>query len=220
MTRLYRRQLFTDVGTCADEYVIPGNIIFRQRGTNWHPGENVGMGRDHTLFALETGYVKYYKNPQLHSKRRYVGVVFDRSQTLPSSPTAPRRRKLNMIAVPRREDPVEPAMNQDAVGIVDNLDNSVEPILSTSRAARRPGRGDSDSKMRPDYSYRESNWQIGRAAEKGGVKVRQFVPGDRFKAWRQRNIRKAKAAEQRALSKSKKKTSKKTSKRKGKSQKR
>ena len=41
------------------EIVIPGNIIIRQRGTKWHPGENVGMGRDHTIFALVGGNVKF-----------------------------------------------------------------------------------------------------------------------------------------------------------------
>ena len=39
--------------------VLAGNIIARQRGTKWHPGENVGMGRDHTLFALPEGRVKF-----------------------------------------------------------------------------------------------------------------------------------------------------------------
>ena len=39
--------------------VIAGNIIIRQRGTKWHPGENVGMGKDHTLFALTGGRVKF-----------------------------------------------------------------------------------------------------------------------------------------------------------------
>ncbi len=39
------------------ETVIPGNIIIRQRGTKWHPGENVGIGRDHTIFALVEGNV-------------------------------------------------------------------------------------------------------------------------------------------------------------------
>ncbi|MEC9454571.1 MAG: 50S ribosomal protein L27 [Pseudomonadota bacterium] len=39
--------------------VLAGNIIARQRGTKWHPGENVGMGRDHTLFALTEGRVKF-----------------------------------------------------------------------------------------------------------------------------------------------------------------
>lgn len=41
------------------EHVIAGNIIIRQRGTRWHPGQNVGIGRDHTLFALVEGHVKF-----------------------------------------------------------------------------------------------------------------------------------------------------------------
>ena len=41
------------------QYVIPGNIIARQRGTKWHPGANVGLGRDHTLFALVDGRVEF-----------------------------------------------------------------------------------------------------------------------------------------------------------------
>lgn len=41
------------------EAVIAGNIIVRQRGTKFHPGENVGMGRDHTLFALSDGKVAF-----------------------------------------------------------------------------------------------------------------------------------------------------------------
>ncbi len=41
------------------EYVIPGNIILRQRGTHIHPGKNVGMGRDHTIFAVIEGRVKF-----------------------------------------------------------------------------------------------------------------------------------------------------------------
>jgi large subunit ribosomal protein L27 len=41
------------------EYVIPGNIIIRQRGTKFHPGQNVGIGRDYTIFATEPGYVVF-----------------------------------------------------------------------------------------------------------------------------------------------------------------
>ena len=41
------------------EYVSAGSIIYRQRGTKIYPGVNVGMGKDHTLFAKITGYVKY-----------------------------------------------------------------------------------------------------------------------------------------------------------------
>ncbi|KAA5803595.1 50S ribosomal protein L27 [Alkalicaulis satelles] len=39
--------------------VVPGNIIVRQRGTKYYPGENVGMGKDHTLFALTEGRVEF-----------------------------------------------------------------------------------------------------------------------------------------------------------------
>ncbi len=41
------------------QYVIPGNIIFRQRGTKFHPGQNVGIGKDHTLFSLIEGKVEF-----------------------------------------------------------------------------------------------------------------------------------------------------------------
>ena len=41
------------------EIVIPGNIIIRQRGTKYHPGDNVGIGKDHTIFALIEGVVAF-----------------------------------------------------------------------------------------------------------------------------------------------------------------
>ena len=43
------------------EIVLPGNIIVRQRGTKFHPGINVGMGKDHTIFATINGTVKFKK---------------------------------------------------------------------------------------------------------------------------------------------------------------
>lgn len=43
------------------EAVIPGNIIVRQRGTKWWPGEGVGLGRDHTIFATAEGHVTFHK---------------------------------------------------------------------------------------------------------------------------------------------------------------
>ena len=54
------------------EKVIPGNIIIRQRGTKYHPGINVGIGRDHTIFALEKGNVLFKKKSQ---GRMYVNVI-------------------------------------------------------------------------------------------------------------------------------------------------
>ena len=41
------------------ESVIPGNIIIRQRGTKWHPGKFVGMGKDHTIYSLVEGNVEF-----------------------------------------------------------------------------------------------------------------------------------------------------------------
>ncbi len=46
------------------EKVVAGNIIVRQRGTKFHPGQNVGMGKDHTLFALVAGNVQFKKTRQ------------------------------------------------------------------------------------------------------------------------------------------------------------
>jgi large subunit ribosomal protein L27 len=50
---------------------IAGNIIIRQRGTQHHPGENVGMGKDHTLYALTDGIVQFRKKA---NNRSYVSV--------------------------------------------------------------------------------------------------------------------------------------------------
>merc|ERR1712196_548584 len=57
--------------------IQPGGIIVRQRGTQFHPGRNVGMGRDHTLFALEPGTVKFKVLGRQSRKkpRRVVDVV-------------------------------------------------------------------------------------------------------------------------------------------------
>ena len=51
---------------------IAGNIIVRQRGTKHHPGENVGMGKDHTLFATSDGVVSFKKK---QGNRSYVSVL-------------------------------------------------------------------------------------------------------------------------------------------------
>ncbi|WP_253306033.1 50S ribosomal protein L27 [unidentified bacterial endosymbiont] len=57
----------------GSESVKAGNIIIRQRGTHFHPGVNVGCGRDHTLFALVNGTVQFeVKGPR---RRKYVSVV-------------------------------------------------------------------------------------------------------------------------------------------------
>ena len=54
------------------QQIIAGNIIVRQRGTKHNPGNNVGIGKDHTLFALTNGIVKFTKK---RNNRSYVSVI-------------------------------------------------------------------------------------------------------------------------------------------------
>ena len=54
------------------EIVVPGNIIIRQRGTKYHPGDNVGIGRDHTIFATVEGAVTFQKR---RNDRTFVSVT-------------------------------------------------------------------------------------------------------------------------------------------------
>jgi large subunit ribosomal protein L27 len=54
------------------EVIEAGNIIVRQRGTKFHPGENVGMGRDHTLFATADGHVTFKTG---YKRRQFVSVL-------------------------------------------------------------------------------------------------------------------------------------------------
>ena len=54
------------------ERVLAGNILVRQRGTKWHPGDNVGLGRDHTIFALVQGAVKFTTK---RGGRCYVSIL-------------------------------------------------------------------------------------------------------------------------------------------------
>jgi len=54
------------------EKAIPGNIIVRQRGTTWFPGDGVGMGKDHTIFSMTVGHVTYRKGLK---GRTFVSVL-------------------------------------------------------------------------------------------------------------------------------------------------
>ncbi|MCY3946745.1 MAG: 50S ribosomal protein L27 [Anaerolineaceae bacterium] len=61
------------------EQVIPGNIIVRQRGTKYHPGLGVGMGRDYTIFATTTGYVTFERIRGKRGRQR-ISVLAERPQ--------------------------------------------------------------------------------------------------------------------------------------------
>ncbi|OAL43365.1 hypothetical protein IQ07DRAFT_552609 [Pyrenochaeta sp. DS3sAY3a] len=188
------------------EYVIPGNIIFRQRGTAWFPGENCKFGRDHCIFATESGYVRYYRDPKLHPKRQYIGVALEKDHVLPYPLHAARRRRLNMVAVQSEEAVVAEVADQVLVASSSSLPVSTSPSAATSpRDTTRKSLGLTRGK---GYAYREANWQIGRAAETANVQVKKFVPGDRWTAWRKRDARKQASAERKRLRDAGKKTAK------------
>ncbi len=63
---------FLGVKLFGGQAAIAGNILVRQRGTKYHPGNNVGIGRDHTLFALVDGTVAFRKK---RDNRTYVNIV-------------------------------------------------------------------------------------------------------------------------------------------------
>jgi len=179
----------------AEQYVIPGNIIFRQRGTHWFPGDNCAMGRDHTIYATEAGYVKYYKDPEKHPKRQYIGVVFERDQVLPAPRDAPRRRKLNMVASKMETPAPETIVRTD---LVMESDGSKAMQVKQRSSNDRP-----TLSLRPGGMYRESNWEIGRAAERAKIQVREFKPRDRWVAWRKANLRSKAISEKRSLGRKK-----------------
>lgn len=56
----------------GSEFVLAGNILVRQRGTKFHPGKNVGIGKDHTIFSLIDGFVQFSKGAR---DRSFVNVV-------------------------------------------------------------------------------------------------------------------------------------------------
>ncbi|KAL2196612.1 ribosomal L27 protein-domain-containing protein [Corynascus similis CBS 632.67] len=209
----------------GDQYVITGNIIYKQRGTIWHPGENTIMGRDHTIHAAVCGYVKYYRDPQRHPKRQYIGVAFNRDDKLPYPSSAPRRRKLGLVAVPQKvEQPAgestspsgipvsvtrhetvaqdEPKASEPAVESQPPIADLPEPLpltdgnsvvvnlvreklrrrqIAQAKAEARQlerqkeleaRKGTRVFHLQDDYSYRESNWEIGRIVGDAGI-----VPG-------------------------------------------
>ena len=84
-------------------FVNPGQIIMRQRGTKIHPGDNVKIGVDHTIFAVEPGYVRYYFDP-FHPLRKYVGVSLKKNLKLPRPHFEPRLRRFGYVQI---TDPIE-----------------------------------------------------------------------------------------------------------------
>ena len=151
-------------------------------GTKWFPGENVGIGKDHTIYATEYGYVRYYKDPLKHPKRRYIGVALQKEGTgseLPTPTNAITRRRLGMYATKIKEpdvDFLQQHLSTSSVGDKSASKEMVNPPRPTTMRQRT-------------LMYRESNYEIGRSAEKKGITVRPFDRSDRWMAWRKRSAK-------------------------------
>ncbi|OMJ29855.1 50S ribosomal protein L27 [Smittium culicis] len=97
----------------AGEYVIPGNILVRQRGTKFHPGENVGIGKDHTLFALSPGYVRFYKEMYNKKERRIIAVALEKTDyAFPRDTSLPRKRGFFLVDRTRMKQEIIDSRNK------------------------------------------------------------------------------------------------------------
>ncbi|KKA27740.1 hypothetical protein TD95_001275 [Thielaviopsis punctulata] len=146
----------------GDQYVVPGNIIYKQYGTLWWPGENTIMGRDHTIHAAVSGYVKYYRDPARHPDRKYIGVVFNKEDTLPYPVHAERKRRLGLQPV--KQTVVEEAPAMSASGI---------PTSVTRVHPHKPQQSQVLT-LQDDYTYRESAWAIGRLVDTNNLQLKRF----------------------------------------------
>ncbi len=99
-------------------YAIPGNIIVRQRGTKFHPGLNVGMGKDHTLYAREEGFVTFTKK---RKNRTYVSIEPTHIVTDEVVTGTIASRNIKSDDIQSGE-----ALTEDQVVEVDNKGNAVE----------------------------------------------------------------------------------------------
>lgn len=174
--------------------MVPGCIIFRQRGSLWFPGENCAMGRDHTIYATQAGYVRYYLDPHKHSERRFIGVVFGKEDQLPYPRNAPTRRRLNMVTAPIRE---KLESQPDLFASVGKNGVRVDNVNAANAT--------SGPQLRPGYMYRQANWEIGRIADNNGIVSQGYDRRDRWVAWRKRHKRAERVAQMKSL-KGKKKT--------------
>jgi hypothetical protein len=104
---------------------------------------------------------------------------------------------VKMEVPPTATEPVVTDLVLESGGI--EGERGSKEIKLVKKKGERKGEEGRSLKLRPGYMYREANWEIGRAAERAGVKVKAFKPRDRWTAWRKREVRFAKNAEKRSL---------------------
>ncbi|PWN38226.1 uncharacterized protein FA14DRAFT_159888 [Meira miltonrushii] len=121
------------------QFVKAGEIILRQRGTSWHPGQNVKMGKDHTLYAVEPGYVQFYKPNPIQTQEQNLtiaGMEFSTESSNDANPslTSQNNNSVILTALQKKSLPLSPFALQ-----------SIQPIAETvkchpSSTKRKQGR--------------------------------------------------------------------------------
>lgn len=114
------------------QHAIAGNIIVRQRGTRFHPGNNVGMGRDHTLYALIDGFVTFKRG---RKDRTFVHILHEVSETLdsptPKKAAKPKKQAAKVAAAPVVEAaaPAAPSGKPDDLKKIEGIGPKISELM-------------------------------------------------------------------------------------------
>lgn len=159
------------------------------------------MGRDHTIFAREKGYVTYYRDEERYPGRKYIGIVFERGQTLPRGRNEARRRRLGLESKPRLvpyiPPPPPPTTTNNTTPPEGSEGDSAQPTPSSPTTTRKKAAGAQLPKRetipvpevpkgKKGYMFRESNWTIGRAAERASANERPRTRRERAQRFAER----------------------------------
>lgn len=163
------------------------------------------MGKDHTIYSLVPGYVRYYRDPLKHAKRRFIGVALERDgpkSQLPTPPNAPSRRRLGMHAAPIKgapesEDFLKSHMSEgsilsgeEASEILEDHEVTVRSSAPRTRRERRAAaiiRNAPPAPIMRIEGFRETNYSIGQRDKTGGRQPKDFERSDRWTAWHKRS---------------------------------
>lgn len=144
------------------EVAIPGNIIIRQRGTKFHPGNGVGMGKDHTIFATREGLVSFRKT---RGNRSFVSVLpFDTEGGNGTAAADPSKKQATAVA-PKKESAPPPADTSTT-----DVTEKAKPTKKTAKKAS----GDDLKKISgigPAYAKRLNAMGISTYADLAGLTI-------------------------------------------------
>lgn len=119
------------------QFAQAGNIIIRQRGTKFHPGENVGMGKDHTIYALVDGDVTFTRR---RKNRNFVSILPLEVEAAPAVKAAPKK------AAPKKEEPVAEAPKKEAAPKADAPSAPADVDAAKADLIASLGEGSADDK--------------------------------------------------------------------------